>query len=303
MRYPVSDGRPTLSNSTPNIRVRHRSPPFATVLHRQGYLFKALIRAKLIRDRVSSLYTRCGRTDRGVSAFSQVSGRAGAKRGRLHAARAAHPVLAPSRPLLFPLPPQVVALTVRSKLPDGTAGTEGEFNYSGILNRLMPPNIRVIGWTPVDAAFNARFGCLQRTYKYFFERGNRDISVRARGDGAPANPCCGTDLHALARHTAHARGGAVVRGPARLSQLLPVGPQQGRRAKLYAAHLPLRDPARWPANVREAPEQQPCPRRRTRICRELTRARSVVDADWTRRGKCLWRSSPARPSCGTRFGA
>ncbi|KAI3389072.1 hypothetical protein SNEBB_006242 [Seison nebaliae] len=38
----------------------------------EDHLFDALMETKLIRDRQSSQYSRCGRTDKGVSAFSQV---------------------------------------------------------------------------------------------------------------------------------------------------------------------------------------------------------------------------------------
>lgn len=38
----------------------------------EARLFEALLKTKLIHDRQSSNYHRCGRTDKGVSAFSQV---------------------------------------------------------------------------------------------------------------------------------------------------------------------------------------------------------------------------------------
>lgn len=38
----------------------------------EARLFEALLKTKLIQDRQSSSYHRCGRTDKGVSAFSQV---------------------------------------------------------------------------------------------------------------------------------------------------------------------------------------------------------------------------------------
>lgn len=38
----------------------------------EARLFEALLKTKLIRDRQTSNYHRCGRTDKGVSAFSQV---------------------------------------------------------------------------------------------------------------------------------------------------------------------------------------------------------------------------------------
>jgi len=38
----------------------------------ESHLFKALLTAKLIKDRDSCRYNRCGRTDKGVSAFCQI---------------------------------------------------------------------------------------------------------------------------------------------------------------------------------------------------------------------------------------
>lgn len=38
----------------------------------EARVFEALLKTKLIQDRQSSNYHRCGRTDKGVSAFSQV---------------------------------------------------------------------------------------------------------------------------------------------------------------------------------------------------------------------------------------
>jgi len=38
----------------------------------EGHLFKSLITAKLVKDKDSCGFTRCGRTDKGVSSFGQV---------------------------------------------------------------------------------------------------------------------------------------------------------------------------------------------------------------------------------------
>ena len=51
-----------------------------------------------------------------------------------------------------------------------------EIRYVYILNRVLPPEIRVFAWCPVDPAFSARFSCTSRTYKYFFPCGNLDLS-------------------------------------------------------------------------------------------------------------------------------
>lgn len=114
-------------------------------------LFKAFERTRLlIGDKKEAHYSRCGRTDRGVSAAGQV-----------------------------------IALYLRSNLKAETnsAGViseeeyEGEIDYVKVLNRVLPKDIRIIGWCPVPLDFHARFSCLSREYKYFFWRENLDISA------------------------------------------------------------------------------------------------------------------------------
>ena len=101
-------------------------------------------------------YSKCGRTDKGVSAFGQVIG-----------------------------------LTVRSRQPkEGTATLENTFTssdeeeapikpafddvhdelpYIALLNRVLPSSIRVLAWCPHPPAdFSARFSCKERRYRYFF---------------------------------------------------------------------------------------------------------------------------------------
>ncbi|KAI8480908.1 tRNA pseudouridine synthase 3 [Branchiostoma belcheri] len=120
----------------------------------EARLFEALTKTRLIEKRQTSNYHRCGRTDKGVSAFGQV-----------------------------------ISLDLRTNLtegagviprPEGTANhREGdkttEIKYVYILNKVLPPDIRVLAWAPVDPDFSARFSCQQRTYKYFFPKGNLDI--------------------------------------------------------------------------------------------------------------------------------
>lgn len=43
-----------------------------------------------------------------------------------------------------------------------------EIAYDKILNNVLPPDIRVFGWTPVSHEFSARFSATTRTYRYFF---------------------------------------------------------------------------------------------------------------------------------------
>ena len=141
-------------------------------------------------------YSRCGRTDKGVSALSQVRpcvcvcvcvcvGKA-------------------AIPQFFLV--QVVSVCVRSNLlqgkgvvvPEGCRAQERsgvclqpchavsvvlagdkttELPYMRILNQVLPQDIRVLCWAPVSADFSARYSCLQRTYKYFFPLGAMDIEV------------------------------------------------------------------------------------------------------------------------------
>ncbi|XP_018568246.1 tRNA pseudouridine(38/39) synthase [Anoplophora glabripennis] len=107
----------------------------------EHYIFEALIRTRLIKDRTSSNYHRCGRTDKGVSSFAQT-----------------------------------ISIDVRSSLTkDEHDRIDNEINYCKILNKVLPDNIQCIAWSPVNASFSARFDCKTRTYKYFFPKGNLDI--------------------------------------------------------------------------------------------------------------------------------
>ena len=41
----------------------------------------------------------------------------------------------------------------------------GEYHYAKILNNLLPPEIRILGWAPVSEEFSARFSANARTYR------------------------------------------------------------------------------------------------------------------------------------------
>ncbi|KAM9269435.1 tRNA pseudouridine(38/39) synthase isoform 1-T1 [Morus bassanus] len=117
-------------------------------------LFEALKKTRLVDDRQTSNYHRCGRTDKGVSAFGQV-----------------------------------ISLDLRSNLSEGKKlnGHEGdsegrsegeeELRYTHILNRVLPPDIRALAWAPVEPNFSARFSCLKRTYRYFFPCADLDVAL------------------------------------------------------------------------------------------------------------------------------
>lgn len=116
-------------------------------------IWEALCTARLV-DATKSMeeadWSRCGRTDAGVSAAGQV-----------------------------------VALWIRSRCVDErpwryktgdepivlTDASEEELPYVATLNRLLPPTIRIQAWSPVRSSFSARFDCVYRHYKYFFTLG------------------------------------------------------------------------------------------------------------------------------------
>eukprot|EP00754_Rhynchopus_humris_P049299 Rhum_TRINITY_DN8318_c0_g1::Rhum_TRINITY_DN8318_c0_g1_i1::g.27286::m.27286/K01855/PUS3, DEG1; tRNA pseudouridine38/39 synthase len=121
----------------------------------EARLFEALRKVKLIGgdEKVPLGYSRCGRTDKGVSALGQVS-----------------------------------AMMLRSSAPKAEGeqeqeqGEDGgerkarpEIDYVGVLNRVLPKDIRALAWAPVPVDFSARFTCSGRVYKYFFVKGAKDL--------------------------------------------------------------------------------------------------------------------------------
>lgn len=76
---------------------------------------------------------------------------------------------------------QVVALEVRSRgLTSGDPLPENEeFDYPAILNRVLPTDIRVLGWRTVSDEFSARFCAQYREYKYFFPNCDNSLQIEA----------------------------------------------------------------------------------------------------------------------------
>lgn len=166
---------------------------FAAQLHTDNtveyHLFEALKKTKLIQSEGACNYSRCGRTDKGVSALCQVVG-------------------LEIRSALKPPPPAIICHTDNNnnkssekndeKVSDEKVSGEEqvftvnfshvnqqqdelsatkELDYVRMLNKTLPDDIRILGWAPVGREFDARFGCLYRTYKYFFVRGNLDVEA------------------------------------------------------------------------------------------------------------------------------
>ncbi|KAH3762300.1 tRNA pseudouridylate synthase [Pelomyxa schiedti] len=145
----------------------------------EAYLFKALAQAKLIHDRASCNYSRCGRTDVGVSAFSQVIALSVKSKLSNHPGLLP-PLMASNQDSSGPAETSTSTAASPSKSSMETyvpPPTEGELDYCAILNGIMPPMIRAIACTTVPPTFNARYDCTSRTYKYFFSCADLDLDT------------------------------------------------------------------------------------------------------------------------------
>lgn len=136
----------------------------------EHHLFAALKRTCLIESRETSNYHRCGRTDKGVSAFSQVN------QIRFYHYFYSHHFI------LIRLRFKVISIDLRSKFSDDEQMTEesinNEIRYCDALNRVLPRDIRVVAWQPLyNREFSSRFDCRERVYRYFFPRSNLNIDA------------------------------------------------------------------------------------------------------------------------------
>lgn len=166
-------------------------------LHRtvEGVLLSALQHTRLIDDDADSLrsikYSRCGRTDKGVSALGQVVA-----------------LKLRSRQLLEPktngfgesvdmninnntsVEDRDCRMDVENEEEEKddvddvasvelapTIPSETEIDYVGVLNKALPAEVRVLGWSDVPNNFDARFSCSWRQYKYFFAVNSSDCQL------------------------------------------------------------------------------------------------------------------------------
>ncbi|KIJ61231.1 hypothetical protein HYDPIDRAFT_116220 [Hydnomerulius pinastri MD-312] len=174
--------------------------PLPTV---EEVLFRAFAKARLV-DAEAGLdgcgWERCGRTDVGVSAAGQVVSLW--VRSALPKNDASQSVDAPEASEAAVEPPQqseaelpsasgersevendesdLPFLDLINEPPSNSSAppprTE-ELHYVSILNRVLPPTIRVLAWSPVSPDFSARFNCQHRHYKYFFTAHALDVPL------------------------------------------------------------------------------------------------------------------------------
>ncbi|KFY14904.1 hypothetical protein V492_02333 [Pseudogymnoascus sp. VKM F-4246] len=167
-------------------------------------IWEALVKARLIFPKGAALdgsgeinwdgcdYSKCGRTDKGVSAFGQVIG----LRVRSNRPLPKHTAAAPrdgTDDFHHTQPrdgaPELASPALRPSIEESRSQVTPELNvddpefeeplnfdpiadelpYCHLLNRLLPPDIRILAWCPAPPlGFSARFSCKERQYKYFF---------------------------------------------------------------------------------------------------------------------------------------
>ena len=164
----------------------NNTTPLPTI---EEVLWRALMKARLIFPtdtqaiEVGNLtwegcdYSKCGRTDKGVSAFGQVIGlrvRSNkppdkqseeiGREGSCQQREGASPI--------------EIGHGRNDRPSNDAAINEGlhdfhpihdEIPYAQVLNRLLPEDVKVLAWCPDPPAnFSARFTCRERQYRYFF---------------------------------------------------------------------------------------------------------------------------------------
>ncbi|BGP31513.1 pseudouridine synthase deg1 [Rhodotorula toruloides] len=186
--------------------------PLPTV---EGCILDALEKARLIEPITESEgfgcgFERCGRTDAGVSSSAQVinlwvrsdledpmklNGREidpDSPEGRRFARSGS-----PSRPRS--------SSSASSSSSDSVYGSgkrkapsDVEIPYVTLLNKHLPPSIRMHAWSPVSATFSSRYSCIWRHYKYFFSTSPISPLLASRFDFGAAYEAAG----ALPEHAA-----------------------------------------------------------------------------------------------------
>ncbi|KAL6799217.1 pseudouridine synthase [Trichoderma sp. SZMC 28013] len=138
-------------------------------------LWNALTKACLIFPEDEKLvdfdcceYSKCGRTDRGVSAFGQVVG----LRVRSNRPLPREPAQDEDAPgELVQEESGADQNQQQQQQPEEKPFDDirDEIPYPHVLNRLLPKEIRILAWCPSPPPdFSARFSCRERQYRYFF---------------------------------------------------------------------------------------------------------------------------------------
>ncbi|GAB7366253.1 hypothetical protein MBLNU230_g7811t1 [Neophaeotheca triangularis] len=139
-------------------------------------LWKALKKTRLILTQADEVnweaceYSKCGRTDRGVSAFGQVIGIRVRSARPVQRERAEQAVVEGEGGAVSEEQNGVAQEDVEETLEEPRWDpVNDELPYIQLLNRVLPQDIRVLAWCPDPPQdFSARFNCRERRYRYFF---------------------------------------------------------------------------------------------------------------------------------------
>lgn len=110
-------------------------------------------------------YSKCGRTDRGVSAFGQVIGI------RVRSLKPLETAQEEQKDEMEGVESaaQENGEEEEKPRPKPWDHIKDELPYIQLLNRVLPEDIRILAWCPTPPAdFSARFNCRERRYRYFF---------------------------------------------------------------------------------------------------------------------------------------
>ncbi|EIN05839.1 pseudouridine synthase [Punctularia strigosozonata HHB-11173 SS5] len=166
----------------------------------EGVLWDALTYTRLVDGPAgmdATGWEKCGRTDAGVSSAGQVisfwvrSNLDENAVNTLSTARSQQEHPAPQQPsaesvqdsddgpglegdlgFMGDLEPEAGPVALPTHLQK-----KAEFRYISMLNRVLPPTIRVLAWSPVAPDFSARHNCKYRHYKYFFDAERLNIDA------------------------------------------------------------------------------------------------------------------------------
>ena len=148
----------------------------------ENILRGALQKTKLVDPSDPIKFSKCGRTDKGVSSFDQVMTlcvNSKLKSGpNVMSVQAA---LAELEKVCSPDKDTDDEKEENSK-DDAEQETEeqlmSEYDYATILNRVLPKEVKILGWAPLNSFnFSARHDCTSREYRYFFPKGKLDIDL------------------------------------------------------------------------------------------------------------------------------
>ncbi|KAJ3262866.1 hypothetical protein HDU77_011727 [Chytriomyces hyalinus] len=163
----------------------------------ESALFQALYTARLIPDASGKgcNWTRCGRTDRGVSSFGQVvsclvrSNLPIGAEGTYNWPSESEPELKRKRgnddddednenegeENIHKTSQDLMDVSLPDKAYTPVPEDFSEIQYVARLNHILPPDIRILAWSPIAPQFSSRFDCTFRRYRYFFPAEGLDL--------------------------------------------------------------------------------------------------------------------------------